>query len=78
MTGQNAIDMGALLAIMTGAHEKESHEERPCWPGRLEIMAFVAHVYGLRPQDMDKVADRLEAHLAVCQCPPRSSPPEGW
>lgn len=70
--------IGIALADAVAPHEKELHEERPCWHGRVEIVAYVAHVLGLRPQDMGKVSERIGAHLEDCRCPPRPVPPEGW
>jgi hypothetical protein len=70
--------VGSILGLGIAPHEKASHEERPCWPGRVEVAAFVMHLFGLRPQDMGRVKARLEEHLAECKCPPRAAPPEGW
>lgn len=78
MSGKLAEILGAIVGAGTAPHEREAHEERPCWPGRVEVAAFVMHLVGLRPQDMDRVKKRLEAHLEVCKCPPRAVPPEGW
>lgn len=78
LSGQDATQIGILLARATAPHEISVHEERPCWHGRVEAVAFVAHVFGIRPQDLEKVRDRLKDHLTKCGCSPRAIPPEGW
>lgn len=78
MSGKIAEVVGTIAGAGISPHEKAAHEERPCWPGRVEIAAFVMHLFGLRPCDIDKVKKRLEEHLNECACPPRAVPPEGW
>lgn len=79
MSGKAAFVTGQMIALAVTPHEIKHHEERPCWWGRVEFVAFVSHVLGLRPEDMAKVAARIADHVETkCQCPPRPRPPEGW
>lgn len=78
MSGRLAQAVGSLVGVGIAPHERADHEERPCWPGRVEVAAFVMHLLGLRPQDTDKVKKRLQEHLKECECPPRAIPPENW
>lgn len=78
LSRQDAVEVGIMLAKAMTFHENDAHEERPCWWGRVELAAFVAHCLGLRPEDMAKVAGRITAHEAGCMCPARPRPPAGW